>query len=328
MFRLKSRFNQQYSQTLWGLIFLVLCSCSQSSNTNLAEQQNDMLDKDSELNATDTIAKNNLLTSPVPEPIRDTVQAEILMRNYRDKFESTDGLDTLINGTYFSIYDQPKFTLIVTDTISQGEFLKRKSQFETHQKGNPMLKQLSSDLFSLTTAKSVVNFKSSNRSPVSYYTNLNYIPDLHAVMFVHAMGSGGAGSGSTWLLDSLSNNLTQISSYYEHGFDHVSVSENKDQLICAASNQYFEAGAAIKILNLNLREKGSSLSYQVDFQTKDWSVGECYIEKNGQIIASAYTDFDCHYKTEIDPKKEHSDRGKQVECETLYLVLEIVEVEY
>lgn len=242
------------------------------------------------------------------------------------QYKSTNGLDTLINGTYESIYQNPVYTLEIVDTISSKDFAKIKNSYASNKNPLPLITQTNDSFFLITTSDYIVECKlpsSQGMGNEPYYTNLNRIEKLNAFTFTQFQGSGGGVSSSFWLMDRLTSKMERMDAYYAQGYDHLSVSKDKSKLICSASNEYGERGAAIKIMTINWMNERYQLQHLLDFRTEKWSVGKCYMIDTARIAVSTYNSFESHYKATKYSKTKAQDDPDSLNSHPIYLILQI-----
>lgn len=306
------------SNSAFFLIVILLTACADTAS------EKKVIPKGADASKTAAIVKG--AQKPIPEQHkRDTIQIEDLIGQYITKYKSTEGYDTLVHGTYESIYVSPPYTLEIVDTISLNDFEKIRKSYASNSRPSSFTRRADQSGFSIVTADYVVSFEASNTDVVTsdthYYTDVIKIENLNAIAFTKVRGSGGSGTGTNWIIDSLTSNIDRVDGYYEN-FDHISLSKDRHKLICSASNQGGKRGAAIKIMDVNWEEGEYQLRYVLDFKTDKWSVGECYMMDESRIAVSAYNSFGCHYRATVDSNYEIN-YPDTVDCNPVHLVLEL-----
>lgn len=255
---------------------------------------------------------------------RDTLQIKHMIEQYRKGFESTNAIDTTINGSYGSIYVSPEFDLKVVDTLSESDFESYQSG-AAHTLSNEMILSSNTDsAFTLETASHTITFSQSfEMGSEHYFTSVGKIPELGTYTFIECLGSGGKGMCAFWLLDSSSNRLMHINSDYDGGYEKAMVSKDKTRLLCIANDPFERGGATIKIMHIDMDKASYQLRHFLHFETKGLRIAECHFLDNERIAIKAYQNYPCFYKATIDSNYTISYHPDGIDCDPLYLVLRV-----
>lgn len=312
-----------HKRTVTTLSFFLLLGAI-SCNNSRHEKKSALKDFSLDSVNLELINPKEELEDSIQHQSRDTIQIQHWIEQYRKRFESTNGIDTTINGSYGSIYVSPEFDLKVVDTLSENDFESYQSG-AAHTLSNEMILSSNADsAFTLETASHTVTFSQSFKmGSEHYFTSVGKIPELRTYTFIECLGSGGKGMCRFWLLDSLSNRMVYVNSDYDGGYEKVAVAKGKTRLLCIANYPFPKGESIIKIMNIDLDKASYQLKHLLHFKTKEWCIAECHFLDNERIAIKAYHNYPCFYEATIDSNYSISFDPNGMDCDPLYLVLRI-----